>query len=138
MTKYLYAFQDHMKAQNMFERLTSLIQVGKPNNNLTENLDRELIRASQHAENQCHRRPLTYWSIDLDQHKQKVSVFGQLRRRLKKGLSISALQVSAQERGIGIHRQPTVDQLDKEIKILQERCQIHGQLMQSTTRRDSS
>ena len=78
VTKYLYAFQDHMKAHNVFERLTSLIQEGKPNHNLAENLNRELIRASQHAENQCRRRPLTYWSIDLHQHKEKLSVFGQL------------------------------------------------------------
>ena len=53
------------------------------------------------------------------QHKEKLSVYGQLQRRLKKGLTISSLQASAKERGIAVHQHPTVHQLDQEIKTLQ-------------------
>ena len=69
-------------------------------------------------------KPLTYWSIELHQQKEKLSVYGQLQRRLKKGLSISALQSSTQERGIAVHQQPTVQQLDKEIKTLQAKTKV--------------
>ena len=107
-----------MKANNLFERLANLIREGEPNHNLAEQLDRELIQASQHAENKCRQRPITYRSIDLHQHKEKLSVYGQLWRRLKKGLTISALQASANERGIAVHQNPTLHQLDQEIKTL--------------------
>ena len=73
-----------MKAHNVFERFASLIQEGKPNHNIAEQLDMELIRASQHAENKCRHRPLAYWSIELHQQNEKLSEYGQLRRRLKR------------------------------------------------------
>ena len=62
--------------------------------------------------------------ITVHQQKEKLSVYGQLQRRLKKGLSISVLQTSAQERGITVHQQPTVQQLSKEIKTLQDKIKV--------------
>ena len=56
--------------------------------------------------------------------KRNDPVYGQLQRRLKKELSISALQSRAQARGIVVHQQPTVQQLDKEIKILQAKIKV--------------
>ena len=109
-----------MKANSLFKSLTYLIQEGKPNHNLAEQLYRELIRASQHAENTCGRQPLTYWCINLlHQLKEQLSVYGELRRLMNNKLSISDLLNSAQHIGITIQQNLSVQQMDLQIKTLQ-------------------
>ena len=48
---YPQAFQDHLNANNVWEKSKGLRQDPKPNHNLAETIDRLLIEASQHAEN---------------------------------------------------------------------------------------
>ena len=43
---------------------------------------------------------------------------------MKKGLSKSALQASAQAKAIAVPHQPTVEQLDTEIKALQAKIKV--------------
>ena len=97
---YLQAFHDHINANNVSEKSKRLHQDTQPNHNLTETIDRLLIEASQHAENRCWRKHTNYWCLELHQHKQKLSILCPIRRRLKKGLSISGLLQIATSKSI--------------------------------------
>ena len=53
---YLQAFQDHLNANNVWEKSKELHQDTQPNHNLAVTIDRLLIEASQYAENRCRRK----------------------------------------------------------------------------------
>ena len=62
VTTYLSEFNDHLKANNVFQRFNKLIKTGAPNHGLIETIDRVITWASVHAENQCCKHKASYWT----------------------------------------------------------------------------
>ena len=91
VTTYLTAFDAHLQHNNIYERLSSLNKSGQPDHQLIETIDREITRACQHAENHCRKRRMTYWSVELHRAKLKLSVWCQIRSRLRRHLPIDTI-----------------------------------------------
>jgi hypothetical protein len=65
VTKYLTAVHKHLQANNVLDRISKLIKSDDPNHEEAEKLDREITRACQHGSNQCKKRRMDYWSIEI-------------------------------------------------------------------------
>ena len=86
----------------MFYRFNSLIQTELPNHDLIENIDREITRASVHAENKCRNRKPAYWTQELHQLKPHHSVWCQLKSRLGRRLPVTHVVQRAEQHTIPI------------------------------------
>ena len=69
---YLQAFHDYINANSVWKKTKTLHQDTQPNHDLAETIDILLVKASQHAENQCRRKHTNHWCLELHQHKQKL------------------------------------------------------------------
>ena len=120
VTKYLQAVSNHLKHQNVYERVHELMKSEHPNHEEAERIDREITQACQHGATECRRRPLQYWSVELHELKRDLSVYCQLRRRRKKGLSSTALIARTSTLGLGISKDMTNETIDTKIKNLRK------------------
>ena len=92
VTTYLTAFDVHLKHNDVYNWLKSLLKSDHHDHHLFEIIDREIIRVCQHAEDNTYsKHRLTYWTVDLHQAKLKLSVWCQIQSRLCKKLSITTI-----------------------------------------------
>merc|ERR1712078_500744 len=82
--------------------LSITIFLEEPNHKLAEQLDQDITRATQHAENQCRRLRRDYWSIPLHTIRRELSIWNSFKCRRKKKLDNTALYKKASEIGITI------------------------------------
>jgi hypothetical protein len=74
VTKYLQAVSDHLKHQNVFERIQKLMESECPNNEEAERIDKDITQACAHGANECRRHPIHYWSVELHELKRELSI----------------------------------------------------------------
>ena len=91
LTLYLTAFDAHLRYNDVYHQLTTLLKSGRPNHDLVETIGRKITRACQHAKNTCRKCCLTYWTVDLHRDKLKLSVWCQLWSRLCCNLPITTI-----------------------------------------------
>jgi gas vesicle protein len=60
VTRYLQTVTNHLKHQNVFERIQKLMESEHPNNEEAERIDKEITQACEHGENECRKHPLHY------------------------------------------------------------------------------
>ena len=91
MTTYLTAFDAHLKHNDVYDGLSSLLKSNSHDHHLIEIINWEITRACQHAENTYRQGKLTYWTVDLYRAKLKLSVWCQIRSRLCQNLPIATI-----------------------------------------------
>jgi hypothetical protein len=99
----------------------------EPNHNEAERIDKEITRACEHGSNECKKRPMHYWSIDLHVLKQELSVMCQYKYRRKKGLLLTALITRATKMEIYINKDMRNKRNRDENQRNKRRCQQNTQ-----------
>ena len=135
VTKYLTAVHNHLQANNVLDRISKLIKSDDPNHEEAEKLDREITRACQHGSNQCKKRRMDYWSIEIHELKRNLSVWCQFKSRKKRKFLSTALIARTNKIGLYLSESMTMLEIDATIEVIRKDVRkIHKK---SAERRDT-
>ena len=108
--------------QNVFERMTTLMQNENSNDDEAENVDQELTKSCPLAENKCSRRRKDDWNDQTQETQLQLNVLCQMRCELRKQLPIVNLTDQAKFAGIFIppphDLNPAITQLMRTLETL--------------------
>ncbi len=89
--RYLDAFTKYANDHNIYRRISELYESDTPDHDKAEQIDRDLTRATQHAENRCRKLRRDYWSIPIHVIRRELVVWNALKYRKKKKLDNQAV-----------------------------------------------
>ena len=134
VTKYLTAVHKHLQSNNVLNRISNMLKSDVPNHEEAEAIDAEITRACQHGANQCKKRRMDYWSIEIHELKRNLSVWCQFRSRKKRKFLSTAL--IARTRDIGLHLSESMTPLEIDAIIETIRKDVREVHKKSAERRD--
>jgi hypothetical protein len=79
VTTYLGATYKHLQANAVMSRIKKLLKNDTPDHDEAKKLDALMTQACTHAANQCKKRRVDYWNIEIHETKRDLSVWCQWR-----------------------------------------------------------
>jgi hypothetical protein len=117
VTTYLGATYKHLQANAVMSRIKKLLEKDTPDHDEAEKLDELMTQACTHAANQCKKRRVDYWNIEIHETKRDLSVWCQYKNRRIRKLSSTALIHRTANLGIqmqeGMPMEEIVEQIEK-------------------------
>ena len=115
-------FDKYATEHNIYRRVGDLYTSETPDHQKAEQIDRDITRATQYAENKCRKLRRDYWSIPIHTICRELVVWNALKYRKKKNLDNQAVFVRAAGIGIAISEETTFDEINDAI------CRLRQQI----------
>jgi hypothetical protein len=136
VTTYLEATYKHLQANAVMSRIKKIFTKDIFDQEEVEKLDALMTQACEHASNQCKRRRVDYWNIEIHETKRDLSVWCQYKNRRTRKLSSKALIARTSELGLNMREGMTMEDIVAKIEKLRARVkEIHKD---SANKRDES
>jgi hypothetical protein len=97
---FIEASYSHCSENNLFTNLSTLIQSGHRDDNAIEIFDQLIGAAGAHAEKQCKKKRRPWWSQELHEHRQWMSMLRRMESGFTNGFNLTqAVTARMQEHG---------------------------------------
>ena len=134
VTAYIPNFHKHCSKNNIFASARKLIDDGKRNDALAEQIDNEISRACKHGENKCRKRRPEYWCVELHEARRREAIWCQFQSRQKRKLNSTSLIDRAKSAGIELD--PTMDKKELASKVAAVKYEVKMLRKESREKRE--